>query len=67
MEEAGGCGAKLKRLAADGLLPRISCSFPMFGVRPSIWTGGFGGLKFPCSLAITEAASALGPEEEEEQ
>nr|TKW41011.1 hypothetical protein SEVIR_1G285500v2 [Setaria viridis] len=46
MVEEGGCGVKSTGPTANGLLPRISCSLPMFGVRPLICIGEFGGLKF---------------------
>ncbi|RCV20637.1 hypothetical protein SETIT_4G072700v2 [Setaria italica] len=37
-------GARSRRLTADVLLPRTSCSYPKLGVRSSIWLGEFGGL-----------------------
>jgi len=43
--EKGGIGAKSKWATIDALSTEISCNLPIFGVRPSIWTGVFGGLK----------------------
>nr|TKW20210.1 hypothetical protein SEVIR_4G071001v2 [Setaria viridis] len=43
VEEARG-GARSRRLTADVLLPRTSCSYPKLGVRSWIWLGEFGGL-----------------------
>ena len=47
MVEDGGCGDKSFRPTADALFSSISCVFPMFGVRPSIFIGEMEGLKFP--------------------
>jgi len=43
--EEGGVGAKLMWPTVDALSIEIFCNLSMFGVRPSIWTGVFGGLK----------------------
>nr|TKW23041.1 hypothetical protein SEVIR_4G267500v2 [Setaria viridis] len=47
VEEVRG-GARSRRLTADVLLPRTSCSYPKLGVRSSIWLGEFGGLMLGC-------------------
>ncbi|RCV31708.1 hypothetical protein SETIT_6G199700v2 [Setaria italica] len=42
-----------RRLTADVLLPRTSCSYPKLGIRSSIWLGEFGGLMLgyqPCRI-----------------
>jgi len=58
----GRLRCQIKELTADGLLPRISCSLPMFGVRSRIWKGEDGGwmnreeeqLGSLCNFSVTQ-------------
>jgi len=52
MAVEGGEGAKSKRPTAAALSTEISCSLPMFEVRPLIWTCEFGGLKLLCAVSM---------------
>ena len=49
--EEGGVGAKSMWLTVDALSIEIFCNLSMFGVRPSIWTGVFGGLNLLCAAS----------------
>ena len=65
----GRLRCQIKELTADGLLPRISCRLPMFGVRSRIWKGEDGGWMNRCAVrqAGEQRTMQLARSEEEEE
>ena len=60
MAEDGGCEVKSMWPTADVLLPSISCSLTMLGVRQTIWIDQMGGLQDSKSRqAISETVPAI--------
>nr|TKW05862.1 hypothetical protein SEVIR_7G204100v2 [Setaria viridis] len=55
--EESGDDAGSRGPTTDALLPRISCSYPTFGVRPSIWIGKIGGSMLECAIRRTVGRS----------
>nr|TKW15163.1 hypothetical protein SEVIR_5G218600v2 [Setaria viridis] len=53
--------AKSMCATADRLLPRISCSLPTFGVRPSFWMEEVGGSLLLCAARRADGNRQVVP------